>query len=101
MLTALKSETQSLPIVFVQVPDPVRGGFVASLAHPGGNITGFTNFEYALGGKWLELLREIAPGVARVAVIQNPGIRHHPNIQRAIKTVAHPSGAGDRGGRAR
>jgi putative ABC transport system substrate-binding protein len=72
MLSALKRVTQAIPIVFVQVPDPVTLGLVSSLARPGGNITGFTNFEYALGGKWLELLREIAPWVTRVAVIQNP-----------------------------
>jgi putative ABC transport system substrate-binding protein len=61
-----------LPIVFVQVTNPVGGGFVASLAHPGGNITGFTNFEFAIGGKWLETLKEIAPDTRRVAVILNP-----------------------------
>jgi ABC-type uncharacterized transport system substrate-binding protein len=88
MLAALKKETQTVPIVFVQVPDPVASGLVASLAHPGGNITGFTNFEYALGGKWLELLREVVPGVARVAVIQNPGDRASSEYTRAIKAVA-------------
>ena len=92
MLTALKRATQSLPIVFVQVPDPVRGGFVASLAHPGGNITGFTNFEYALGGKWLDLLREITPGLARVAVIQNPGDQASSEYSAAIKTAARSVG---------
>ena len=92
MLTALKRATQSLPIVFVQVPDPVRGGFVASLAHPGGNITGFTNFEYALAGKWLDLLREITPGLARVAVIQNPGDQASSEYSAAIKTAARSVG---------
>jgi putative ABC transport system substrate-binding protein len=88
MLAALKNATQTVPIVFVQVPDPVEGGFVASLARPGGNITGFTNFEYALAGKWLELLKEFAPGVARVAVIQNPTDRSSLEYTRTIIGVA-------------
>jgi putative ABC transport system substrate-binding protein len=92
MLTALKRATQSVPIVFVQVPDPVRDGFVASLAHPGGNITGFTNFEYALGGKWLDLLREIAPGLARVAIIQNPGDQDSSEYLGAVKAAARRIG---------
>ena len=71
-LAALRRETRSIPIVFVQVTNPVGGGFVASLAHPGGNITGFTNFEFAIGGKWLETLKEIAPDTKRVAVILDP-----------------------------
>ena len=57
VLAALKNETKTVPIVFVQVPDPVEAGFVESLARPGGNITGFTNFEYAMAGKWLDLLK--------------------------------------------
>jgi putative ABC transport system substrate-binding protein len=61
-----------LPIVFVQVTDPIGQGFVASLARPGGNITGFTPFEAAMGSKWLAILKEIAPGVARVALMFNP-----------------------------
>jgi putative ABC transport system substrate-binding protein len=92
MLTALKRATQSVPIVFVQVPDPVRDGFVASLAHPGGNITGFTNFEYALGGKWLDLLREIAPELARVAIIQNPGDQDSSEYLGAVKAAARRIG---------
>lgn len=65
---ALQQATRIVPIVFAGVVDPVGAGFVDSLAHPGGNITGFTQFEYGLGGKWLELLKEIAPRVTRVAV---------------------------------
>ena len=61
-----------VPIVFVQVTDPIGQGFVASLARPGGNITGFTPFEAAMGSKWLAILKEIAPGVARVALMFNP-----------------------------
>jgi putative ABC transport system substrate-binding protein len=69
---AFLRETRTIPIVFVGVSDPVGSGFVASVARPGGNTTGFTNFEPSLIGKWLELLKEIAPGIVRVAVIFNP-----------------------------
>ena len=69
---ALQRETRTIPIVFVIVSDPVGAGFVAGLARPGGNITGFTNVEAALGGKWLEMLKEIAPRVGRVAIMFNP-----------------------------
>ena len=69
---ALQRETRTIPIVFVVVSDPVGAGFVAGLPRPGGNITGFTNVEAALGGKWLEMLKEIAPRVRRVAIMFNP-----------------------------
>ena len=69
---ALQRETRAIPIVFVIVSDPVGSGFVAGLPRPGGNITGFTNVEAALGGKWLEMLKEIAPRVRRVAIMFNP-----------------------------
>jgi putative ABC transport system substrate-binding protein len=62
------------PIVFNQVIDPVGAGFIESLAQPGGNITGFLQFEYSLSAKWLELLKEIVPGVTRVAVLRDPSI---------------------------
>jgi len=72
VLAAVQRETRTIPIVFAQVVDPVGAGFVASLARPGGNITGFASFEFALGAKWLELLKQIAPSVTRVAVIYDP-----------------------------
>jgi putative tryptophan/tyrosine transport system substrate-binding protein len=71
---ALLEATSTVPIVFTGVADPVGGGLVASLARPGGNATGFAAFEYSTSGKWLELLKEIAPNVKRVAVLRDPGI---------------------------
>jgi putative ABC transport system substrate-binding protein len=71
-LKVLAQQTASLPIVFVSVADPVNNGYVADLAHPGGHITGFTNFEATMGGKWIELLKKIDPAVARAGVIFNP-----------------------------
>ena len=70
-LAALQQVTRTVPIVFVNVADPVGAGFVDSLARPGGNVTGFMNSEYGISGKWLELLKQIAPGVTRVAVIRD------------------------------
>jgi putative tryptophan/tyrosine transport system substrate-binding protein len=71
-LAAIREQTRTIPIVFVLVADPVGQGFVQSLARPGGNITGFTSFDPALMGKWLQLLKEVAPALTRVAAIQ-PG----------------------------
>jgi putative ABC transport system substrate-binding protein len=71
----LQQATQTVPIVFVLVADPVGAGFVASLARPGGNATGFSFSEYGIGAKWLELLKEVTPGVTRVAVLGIPLIR--------------------------
>jgi putative ABC transport system substrate-binding protein len=71
-VSALQRETRSIPIVFAQVSNPVGAGFVASMARPGGNITGFTSFELTIGGKWLAALKEVAPGVTRAAIILNP-----------------------------
>jgi putative ABC transport system substrate-binding protein len=71
-LAALQQETRTLPIVFVQVVDPVNAGRVASLAQPGGNSTGFTTIEFSIGGKWLQLLKEIAPRITHAAVIRDP-----------------------------
>jgi putative ABC transport system substrate-binding protein len=72
MLWALRQATRIIPVVFVQVVNPVGQGFVESLARPGGNITGFTHFEPTMGGKWLEMLKEIAPKIARVGLLYNP-----------------------------
>jgi putative ABC transport system substrate-binding protein len=72
LTAALQQETRTIPIVFTGISDPVGDGFVAGLAHPGGNITGFINLEAGMGGKWLQLLTEIAPEVKRVAIIFNP-----------------------------
>jgi putative ABC transport system substrate-binding protein len=80
--------TRTIPIIFVHVPDPVGAGFVDSLARPGGNATGFLLFEYGISGKWLELLREIAPGVTRVAVIRDPAITAGIGQWGAIQSVA-------------
>ena len=119
-LEALRQETRTVPMVFVAIPDPIAGGYVASLAHPGGNITGFTHFEYAIGGKWLEMLKEIAPRVTKVAVIWNPKnvsvngywpvieaaapsfavepiathVQNAAEIERAIDSLAHESNVG-------
>src|SRR6059036_3265566 len=70
----LLQATRTVPIVFVIVVDPVGAGFVASLARPGGNATGFTTFEYGMSGKWLELLKQIAPSMTRAAVLRDPAI---------------------------
>ena len=71
-LTIFQQATSTVPVVFVQVSDPVEQGFVASEAKPGGNLTGFSLFEFSIGGKWLNLLKEIAPGLAHVGVVFNP-----------------------------
>ena len=68
----MQQATRTIPIVFVNVADPVGAGFVESLARPGGNATGFTNFEYSMSGKWVELLKQIAPSVTRAAVLRDP-----------------------------
>ena len=119
-LRPLQEVTRTLPIVFVNVPDPVGAGFVASLARPGGNSTGFTSFEYSLASKWLELLKEIAPRVMRAAVVRDPSnpsgigefaaiqgaaassgvelspvdIRYAAEIERAVAAFAHQSNSG-------
>ena len=119
-VAALQRVTRTLPIVFVQVSDPVGAGFVDTLARPGGNTTGFMNFEYSLSGKWLELLKQIAPGLTRAAVLRdatNPagsaefgviqaaaqllgvelspvGVRDAGEIERAVAAFAGSSNGG-------
>ena len=116
----LLQATRTVPIVFVVVVDPVGAGFVASLARPGGNATGFTTFEYGMSGKWLELLKQIAPSMTRAAVLRDPAIasgigqfgavqavapslgvelspvdvRDAPEIERAVTSFARSSGGG-------
>ena len=87
---ALRQETSAVSIVFLQVGNPVGSGFVASLAHPGGNLTGFTNFEPTMGGKWLELLKEIAP-VMRAIAIFNPDTPIPASIGKRWRLIA-PTG---------
>ena len=84
----LLQATRSVPIVFAVVPDPVGAGFVDSLSRPGGNATGFMQFEYSLSGKWLELLKEIAPGVTRAAVLRDPAIPAGIGQFAVIQSVA-------------
>jgi putative tryptophan/tyrosine transport system substrate-binding protein len=104
----LLQQTRAIPIVFVLVPDPVGSGFVNGLAHPGGNATGFLQLQYSLGGKWLELLKEIAPRVSRVAVLRDQSLTAGVAQFAAIESVAHslrvelvPVNAQDAGDRAR
>ena len=80
--------TRTVPIVFAGVADPVGAGFVDSLARPGGNATGFTSYEYSMSGKWLDLLKEIAPGVKRVAVLRDPAVSAGTGQFGAIQTAA-------------
>jgi putative ABC transport system substrate-binding protein len=87
-LAAARQATQNIPIVFVNVADPVGQGIVPSLAHPGGNITGFTNFEIGMGGKWLNVIRDLAPRTTRVALIVNPDNPNASYYTRSIETVA-------------
>ena len=83
---ALKRETRTIPIVFASVSGPVGEGFVASLSHPGGNITGFQYSEASIGGKWLELLKQIAPGVVRAAMTSIPTRR--PDMENIICLIS-------------
>ena len=85
---ALLQATRTVPIVFATTADPVAAGFVDSLARPGRNITGFTNFEYGMSGKWLELLKEIAPDVTRVAVLRDSAQPSGTGQFGAIQAVA-------------
>jgi putative tryptophan/tyrosine transport system substrate-binding protein len=84
----LRRATRTVPIVFVLMPDPVGAGFVDSLARPGGNVTGFANFDYCIGAKWLALLKEIAPNTTRAAVLRDPALRAGIGQWGAIQSVS-------------
>jgi putative ABC transport system substrate-binding protein len=90
-IVALQRETRTIPIVFASLSDPVASGIVPRLDRPGGNITGFANYEATLGGKWLELLSEIAPGLKRAAIIFNPDLlpasAHMPAFEMAARSL--------------
>jgi putative ABC transport system substrate-binding protein len=90
-VAALLQTTRTVPIVFVNVIDPVGAGLVASLARPGGNATGFTLFEYSLSGKWLELFKEIAPNLTRIAILRDAAIAAGIGQFAAIQAMAPPS----------
>jgi putative ABC transport system substrate-binding protein len=85
-LQALRQETSTIPIVFALVSDPVGAGFVANLAQPGGNITGFTMFDFSIGGKWLEVLKELAPDVKRVGIVYRP--QSAPFAEQYVQAIA-------------
>jgi putative ABC transport system substrate-binding protein len=85
---AFQQASRTVPIVFVTTIDPVGGGWVGSLSRPGTNATGFSSFEFSMSGKWLELLKEIAPGIKRVAVIRDPSVPAGSGGLAAIQTVA-------------
>jgi putative ABC transport system substrate-binding protein len=91
-MNAVQQATRTVPVVFAGVADPVGAGFVNSLARPGGNATGFTSYEYSLSGKWLDLLKEIAPSVKRVAVLRDPAISAGTGQFAAIQTAAQSLG---------
>jgi putative tryptophan/tyrosine transport system substrate-binding protein len=88
-MTALREQGLSVPIVFVQVTDPIGQGLVSNLARPGGHITGFINFEFSIGTKWLEALKQIAPRVSRVALVYNPETAPYADLfQRPVEAAA-------------
>jgi putative ABC transport system substrate-binding protein len=90
---AARTQTQTLPIVFTQITAPVERGFVASLARPGGNVTGFTNFEPSIGSQWLGLLKQVKPKLARSATMFNPDAAPHaPFLLRSIEAASHALG---------
>src|SRR5437870_659523 len=88
LVAALQRESRAIPIVFTAVSDPIGSGFVASLARPGGNLTGLLNFEASITGKWLQMLKEIAPRLARTALVANPKTTPYDYFLRAAEVVA-------------
>ena len=93
VMAALQEQRPTLPIVFVQVTDPVGQGLVSNLARPGGNLTGFTNFEFSIGTKWLETLKQLAPRVTRVALVFNPDTAPFAGLFQQPVEAAAPSSA--------
>jgi len=91
-LAPLQQATRTIPIVFVNVPDPVGAGFVQSMAHPGGNITGFSNFEYSMSGKWAELLKQIAPQATRALVLRDSSSAAGIGQFAAVRSIAQGLG---------
>jgi putative ABC transport system substrate-binding protein len=91
-LASLQQATRTIPIVFMSVTDPVGAGFVESMAHPGGNITGFSNFEFGMSGKWAELLKQIAPHVTRALVFRDPTSTAGIGQFAVVRSVAQPLG---------
>src|SRR5215831_13731034 len=89
---ALQQATHTIPIVFVNVPDPVGAGFVQNMAHPGGNITGFSNFEYSMSGKWADLLKQATPRIRRALVLRDPSSAAGIGQFAAVRSVAQPLG---------
>src|SRR5262249_26873902 len=92
VLSTLLQHTRTVPIVFVQVADPVAGGFITSLAKPGGNVTGFVNFEYAIAGKWVTLLREIAPRANHITGVLDPLLGTSAGVLGAVQAVCSALG---------
>ena len=91
--SAVQKVSRSIPVVFTQVSDPVQAGIVSSLAHPAGNITGFTTYEYSMVGKWLEILKEISPSTSRVLLLLNPeNVPQWTGYTRFFKPLAEGRG---------
>jgi putative ABC transport system substrate-binding protein len=90
-VTALVQETNTIPILFVNIVDPLGRGFISNMARPGGNVTGFLNFEFSMGGKWLETLKQIAPAVKRVALLFNPHTAPYASSFMRVAEAAAPS----------
>jgi putative ABC transport system substrate-binding protein len=88
MIGVLQQATRTIPLVFVNAPDPVGAGFVQSMGHPGGNITGFSSFEYGMSGKWAELLKQVAPSVSRALMFRDPGSASGIGQFAAVRSVA-------------
>ena len=90
-VTALVEETKTIPILFVNIVDPLGRGLISNMARPGGNVTGFLNFEFSMGGKWLETLKRIAPAIKRVALLFNPDTAPYAGSFVRVAEAAAPS----------